>query len=289
MSEIHNKKLINLHPKQNSFKKPKEPYFSKSNLKKILKYGLILLAFFAILNGIFNAPLFYNRVKFWFKRDNNEVTKAEPTPTPSPQPTATFVQEVAPTTESRLLIEKIGVDAPIIFVKSIKDEDIKEGLRKGVVHYNDTALPGEEGNIFITGHSANYWWEKGDYNYIFSLLDRLEAGDETIIYYHGKKFKYKVFDKKIVEPTDLSVLDQTSEPILSLMTCYPPGTDWQRIVIRFKQIYPVYQKPAPKVSIAPTPAPKELPKVDQKSFLGEIGEFFVNLFIKIGEFFKSLF
>jgi LPXTG-site transpeptidase (sortase) family protein len=80
-------------------------------------------------------------------------------------------------------------------------------LENGVIRYPGSAKPGNDGNTFIFGHSSNFPWIKGDYNDVFALLDHVENGDEIIIYYNQKKFKYKINRKDVVTPGDVSVLE----------------------------------------------------------------------------------
>jgi len=136
--------------------------------------------------------------------------------------------------DSCLVIPKIGVTSPIVFSKSRKEEDIQEDLKRGVVHYLGTSLPGETGNCFIVGHSSNYSWRGGDYNTVFVFLDKLKKGDEIFIYYNGEVYRYEVIESFLVNPEQVEVLEGGSEPILTLMTCWPIGTNLKRLIVRAK-------------------------------------------------------
>lgn len=140
--------------------------------------------------------------------------------------------------EKKIVMPKIGIDAPIVEPATLSDSDILKALESGVVHYSNTSKPGEQGNVFLTGHSSNYRWAKGNYNYVFSLLNKLINDDEIIVYYDGVKYVYKVFEVVVVSPKDVSVLNQTEDSIVSVMTCDPPGTAWKRRVVKAKQIEP---------------------------------------------------
>lgn len=133
-----------------------------------------------------------------------------------------------------LVIPKIGLASPIIFSKSRQEENIQEDLKKGVVHYPDTSLPGELGNCFITGHSSNYVWRSGNYNTVFIFLDKLKKGDEIFIYYNGETYRYEVIESFLVNPEQVEVLEGSPEPILTLMTCWPVGTNLKRLIVRAK-------------------------------------------------------
>ena len=74
---------------------------------------------------------------------------------------------------------------------------------------------------------------KSEYNCIFALLDKLEKGDEIIIYYFQKKYVYTVTEHREVKPGDVKTLesrDKTKRE-LSLMTCWPVGTTLDRLIV----------------------------------------------------------
>lgn len=61
----------------------------------------------------------------------------------------------------------------------------------------------------------------------------LDDGDEILVDADGIRYKYIVFDKKVIEPTNLSVLEQRfDQAYLTLITCVPPGTLWKRGVVK---------------------------------------------------------
>ena len=66
---------------------------------------------------------------------------------------------------------------------------------------------------------------------LFRDLDRLQPGDEAIVYTASQKFVYRVIRIRIVEPTDVSVMTPTGRPTLTLVSCYPYMIDNQRIVV----------------------------------------------------------
>ncbi len=212
----------------------------KKLLKRILEFIILPIIGIVLVFVILNWPLFSLKFKFWWKSNHPESSLFSDFKISQDVPKDEKIPK-----EDRLLIPKIKVSAPIIYMdwkKNTSPEKIEHAIQKylenGVGHYMDTALPGQVGNVFITGHSSNYWWAKGNYNHVFALLDKLVVGDKVIIYYKQKKYVYQVFQVDIVSPDDTSVLKQTSESILTLMTCTPPGTDWRRLIVKSKQISP---------------------------------------------------
>ncbi|PIZ00830.1 hypothetical protein COY61_01480 [bacterium (Candidatus Gribaldobacteria) CG_4_10_14_0_8_um_filter_33_9] len=138
----------------------------------------------------------------------------------------------APTSnENKLKIPKINVSAPIIFGSS-------QQLKKGVLLYSGT-LPGQKGKTIILGHSAPVGWPDINYDNVFSNINQLEKGDEIFIFYNKKKYIYEVFAQKIFLPKNeeqaLSIEDK-NQSILILLTCWPPGKDYQRLGVLTKLI-----------------------------------------------------
>lgn len=116
-------------------------------------------------------------------------------------------------------------------------------LEHGVAHYSGTAMPGEDGNVALTGHSSNYWWDKGAYNYVFQNLNALNPGDPVTIYYGGGTYTYQVTGKQVVSPNESQVLNPTSTKTLTLITCWPVYTNWQRLVVTAVQVDPAQTTP----------------------------------------------
>lgn len=146
------------------------------------------------------------------------------------------------TYENRLRIPALGVNAPIIEPSlgldaleskdwNALEEQVRDSLSQGIVHYPGTAAPGKIGNAFLTGHSSNVFWEKSEYNTIFALLPRLELGADIYVTYGQNEYHYRVIGKKEVPPSDVSILNQGNQKILTLMTCTPVGTAIRRLVL----------------------------------------------------------
>lgn len=143
--------------------------------------------------------------------------------------------------EPLIIIPKINVEIPVVYDEpSIEETAIQRALDRGVVHYATTPQPGEQGNGAIFGHSANNIFNKGKYKFAFVLLKRLENGDTFIVQKDGKRYVYRVFDKKIVKPSEVSILNYNygKPATMSLITCDPPGTNLNRLVVTGEQITP---------------------------------------------------
>jgi sortase A len=99
-----------------------------------------------------------------------------------------------------------------------------EQLKQGVGHHLGSANPGTTGNVVLSAHDDIY----GE---LFRDLDRLQPGDEAILYTTTQKFFYRVIKIQLVAPTDVSIMGSTARPTLTLISCYPYMVDNQRIVV----------------------------------------------------------
>jgi len=140
-------------------------------------------------------------------------------------------------TDYGIVIPKIGANAKIIAnVNSATESDYLKALQQGVAHAAGTAYPGESGHIFLFAHSTDYIWNVGSYNAVFYLLYKLELGDEIDLFYQGQRYVYRVTDKTIVNPSEVEYLTRkTNEELLTLQTCWPPGTTLQRLLVFAKR------------------------------------------------------
>lgn len=137
--------------------------------------------------------------------------------------------------DNGIYIQKTDTKAPINWDGN--SDNVKDLLATGVVHISGSASPGAPGNIFITGHSSDYWWTPGDYKTVFSLLDKLENGDEIVIRYRDYDFIYKIYNKEVVDKEDINrFVTNDKVQTLTLMTCFPVGTDWRRLIIQAERI-----------------------------------------------------
>lgn len=105
-------------------------------------------------------------------------------------------------------------------------------LAKGVAHAKGSALPDKPGNVFLFAHSSQNYFQARRYNSVFYLLTKLEKGDEIYVFYNNKQYKYQVTGKRIVDAAAIQYIKGSSkEKTLTLMTCWPPGTTFKRLLI----------------------------------------------------------
>ena len=119
---------------------------------------------------------------------------------------------------TKLSIPRIGLQAVVIEGTS------SHSLLLGPGHMKGSAIPGSAGNAVIAGHRDTF----------FRHVHSLRSGDSIYILRSGKQFHYVVVRKKVVQPTDLSVLRDSKQGELTLITCYPTnviGPAPQRLII----------------------------------------------------------
>lgn len=123
--------------------------------------------------------------------------------------------------EWRIFISKINLDAPIL------EGTTKEILRRGVGHFTSTSK--WDGNVVLAAHNRGY-----KYNF-FQEIKRLEIGD--IIEYQTEQGKrtYEVCGKEKIKETDLSILENTKENKLTLITCVENMPEY-RLCIQAKEL-----------------------------------------------------
>jgi len=110
------------------------------------------------------------------------------------------------------------VDAPVV------QGDSWDQLKKGVGQHVGSADPGQNGNVVLSAHDDVF----GE---IFRNLDRLQPGDQILVFTEQQEFVYIVTSSQIVAPTEVDVMNPTSTPTLTLISCYPYMVDKSRIVV----------------------------------------------------------
>ena len=132
-----------------------------------------------------------------------------------------------------VVIPKINIDAPLIFIDSLEIKEIERGLDLGVVHFADSVLPGQDGQTIILGHSAPPNFPKIKYYWIFVRVNELAEGDEIHVFFKNRKYQYKVTAKFFLESGDDIPQDHLtgSKNVLYLVSCWPPETGTRRIAV----------------------------------------------------------
>lgn len=108
-------------------------------------------------------------------------------------------------TVAMLEIPRLRITTPVVHGDSDAILDVAAG------HLPDTPLPWQPGNSAIAAHRDT----------LFRPLRNVRIGDEIHVRTPHGEFTYTVRDTRIVKPSDLSVLEPTGHPMLTLITCYP--------------------------------------------------------------------
>lgn len=141
--------------------------------------------------------------------------------------TTNFKPEGVRPKEFKVTIPKLKIEKARTRVDSLNFYD-------HLSHFPGSALPGQIGNSFITGHSIlPQFYDPANYRAIFSKLSDLEIGDDIFVEIEGQNLHFAVQYAKVVDPRDTSVLVPISQNgrNLTLMTCVPPGTNLKRLVV----------------------------------------------------------
>jgi len=217
---------------------------NRENAKKILKIAvLIYLASFLIFNWnevswIFNYREVYGLVSDFFNPyPSIDATTIDAYFYPNhSQDIVKPIKEVKTNytdKQNTLEIPRISISVPIIFSTSAEKESLMKDLDLGVIYYPGSVNPGSTGQIVILGHSAPLGWPKINHDWVFSELDKLEPEDVVLIDLNNKQYTYVVKQKDIIKkgadvPTYNSI---TTDNVLTLISCWPPGKDYQRIAV----------------------------------------------------------
>jgi sortase A len=130
---------------------------------------------------------------------------------------------------SRLYFPTLGKNEVKVVVEGVGVADLK----KGPGHYPGTALPGQLGNLVISGHRTTYGAP-------FRHLDRMEDGDEIVVETRTSFYTYTVRKVFVVKPTAVQVTYPVpykqgvapTERLLTLTTCHPPYSAKERLIVQ---------------------------------------------------------
>ncbi|HLD24374.1 MAG TPA: sortase [Patescibacteria group bacterium] len=206
-------------PSSKSAKASKHPQRKATLADLLTRTGIVLIAFALTLSAVTMWPVIleelgYNARQIALPLKNPEITPID--------------------TDFGVVIPKLGANAKVMAnVDPYNSREYQVALTKGVAHAKGTGTPGVHGNIFLFSHSSVNFYEASRYNSVFYLLTKLEAGDDIEVYYQGTKYVYTVIDKKTVLPTAVEYLKPlgAGRETLTLMTCWPPGTTYKRLLI----------------------------------------------------------
>jgi LPXTG-site transpeptidase (sortase) family protein len=120
----------------------------------------------------------------------------------------------------------------IVIPSMLLDQPVNEGkdlsaLRTGTWRRPGGSTPDKGGNTIIVGHRFTYTNPRGS----FYFLNKVAVGNEIGVFWHGKRYVYKVNNIKTVAATDTSVENPSTKPELTLYTCTPLWLPKDRLVV----------------------------------------------------------
>ncbi len=156
----------------------------------------------------------------------SELPGSSSPPEPAPAALGVRLQAVAaipvptpgPRSPTRIVIPDINLDWPVV------EGDSWEELKQGVGHRVGSVNPGERGNLVLSGHNDVYGEP-------FRDLEKMQVGQPVMVYAGASTFRYIIKAKRVVAPTDISVLQSSRNPVITLITCTPYRVDTQRLVL----------------------------------------------------------
>lgn len=104
-----------------------------------------------------------------------------------------------------LKFTSLDLDVPV--VQGTENNELK----KGAGHYAGSALPGQGGNVVLSGHRDT----------VFRKFKNLKVGDPVVFTTPYGDFNYQTTNFKIVHADDKTVIVPADHEILTLTTCYP--------------------------------------------------------------------
>ena len=179
----------------------------------------------------------------------------EPAPAPEPQPQNSLpvAEEAWPRPDAgeveaaneprrynwvRGAVMVLTVDAMGITNAPVMRTDSQQALDSGVVHVPETSLPWTQApqrNVYLAGHRLG--WPGTGSRLIFYNLNWLNDGDEVLLKdRRGKRYRYKVTEKFVADPTDRWVMGQVrNRDMVTLQTCTGPNFS-KRLIVRADRV-----------------------------------------------------
>jgi len=199
---------------------------NKLRILRALVFTLELLAL-ALLLYIFVLPVYplvgYKMATTENKKISIEAKDEAIVKQKTEEYKSTFPESEYAISPNRLIITKIGVNAPIV-----ESKNEAYGLDRGAWRVPETSTPDKGSNTVITGHRFKYLPPN---NLTFYLLDKLEIGDIISVIWKEQNYYYRVKETKVVPDTELSVLNPSDKPIITLFTCTPIYSTENRLVV----------------------------------------------------------
>ncbi len=213
----------------------------RKTLSNVLIAAGIALILFPVGGSLYNNYMqkkmmseFEESVVESYSEANSALADLQSEPKPEKQITDVKAEDIDSKSDSEIVsgsiigiinIPKLDINLPI---KNGTTEDV---LLSAIGHMKNTAMPGEIGNSALAGHRSH------TFSKFFNRLDEVEVDDPIFIKTRESHLEYKVYEKKVVKPTDMSVLKSVKdESIITLITCHPLYSNKKRLIVHAKLI-----------------------------------------------------
>ncbi len=136
---------------------------------------------------------------------------------------------------NRIIIPAIEVDSRIIELGIVFEDGEWQWERpvRAVGHLKGTSDPGQGGNNVMSGHMSSPVRGEGQ---VFNRLPEIKLDDVIILNTPVRSFAYQVVGKKVVLPSEVSVLKTTGDETLTLITCVPDLIYSHRLIVTAKRV-----------------------------------------------------
>jgi LPXTG-site transpeptidase (sortase) family protein len=134
----------------------------------------------------------------------------------------------------RLQIPTIDLDSKVVPIGTRTDDRgriLWETAAFVVGHHKGTGLPGEAGNVVLSGHISSP--REGA---VFNKLPQVKEGDGVVVSTSDRQYLYVVKETKTVTPDAVDVLDPTDQSVLTMITCVPDGIYSHRLIVRAEAV-----------------------------------------------------
>jgi sortase A len=158
---------------------------------------------------------------YWYQRV--EITNFEKLNVVAEPPVADAVAVAEGGLIGEIEVPRLGMKAIVV------QGDTENLLRRAVGHLPQTAMPDQPGNVALAGHRDG----------LFRPLRNIQPGDFIKLRTAAREYQYEVQWTAIVSPSALRVIEPTSEPSLTLVTCFPfyyVGAAPERFIVRARKI-----------------------------------------------------
>ncbi len=192
----------------------------KQAILTLVRFGILILV---LIGGVALGAYYHTELTVLWRgimHQANVAEVSEPAVLPS----------VNPEEDSFITLPGLDAPLPLVFSETLEEARLQEYLKTGAVVLPLGTTFGEEGNVVVTAHSSGTE-SFGPYRFAFAKLSELNEGDEYSISTPKATYRYKVYKKEIVWPHEVDKLPNDNRSTVTLVTCWPLWTNFQRLLV----------------------------------------------------------